>query len=124
MKMTTATATMLCHLKAKPLAESELPPTNQPFTTACVTRKSQFDDRCAFVEDEGSLILMVFVQTEYRKKITPQLEKLYVDDAAELHNRSLNVQKLSLTTDLCTELTSEWKNLCIWCILSDGTQKT
>ena len=53
-----------------------------------------------------------------RKTITTKLEKLYDDNANELHTRLASVVKLSLTTDSQTALTTEsYLTLTCHCIL-------
>ena len=105
----TSITTMLCHLRAKLPAESGPSTTNQPSMTTCVTRKSKFDDQCAFVEGEDIQSLMAFVQAEYRNTITARLEKLYDDNAAALCSNLTTVEQQ--TTDL--------KQSCNICILLD-----
>lgn len=61
-----STNTMLCLLRAKPLAESGPLPTNQPSTTTFVT-SSMFDDRRAFAEGKIFQSLTAFVQVEYER---------------------------------------------------------
>lgn len=95
-----------------------------------VTRRSKFDDRrteqtmaliakmiakdllpISVVEGHGFRSLMGFLQPGYtvpsRKTVTARLEKLYADSASELRSCLTSVEKVSLTTDSWTALTTE-----------------
>ncbi|XP_063743762.1 E3 SUMO-protein ligase ZBED1-like [Eleginops maclovinus] len=65
----------------------------------------------SFVEGEGFRELMNFVEPEYkvlcRKTITSRLEKLHIENASILRNDLENADKVSLTTDSWTALTTE-----------------
>lgn len=93
-------------MRAKPQAKSWPQPTTQPTMATCVTRKIKFDDRRVFDEGKCFQNLMVFVQEEFRQTLTAQLEKLYVDNAAELCSRLTSFEKLSPTTNSWTSLTT------------------
>lgn len=73
----------------------------------CVSKKK--GSLKADVHSLGSF--MVFVQAinrvPSRKKMTAGLEKPYDDNAAELCTLAINIEKLSLTTDSWTALTTE-----------------
>lgn len=66
-------------------------------------------DLMANVHSLGSF--MVFVQAisrvPSRRKMTAALEELYDDNAAELCTLTINIEKLSLTADSWTALTTE-----------------
>ena len=81
-------------------------------TTALITRMIAQDMLpISFVEGKGFHELMGFAEPEYtvpsRKTITSQIEKLYADNARELRKTLANVEKVALTTDAWTALTTE-----------------